>query len=305
MATHPRNPTAWEPLVYGRTYGVDYGYLAVPGSFDREDQEWARCYVSGSRRSVTHACLNRVVRFFLFKSRAYCGVGVSLPAGMVCDDRTRTSDYGPREIYVTLGGVAPYDQAAFPEPPHHPGIPALEGLRRGLRTIFGPLYEEFVIGRWLEGPPLGNGGALVPTRSEPRVWFPPDEPVVSSAAPFPLDADDDVRVHAWPPASEEELWAAACATDPPVSLCLNLSGAQDALAARFGHVTLREAQARKTLYRKDVPRPADPAAGPDRPAEVFSRTLLWYNLTITDIRRLSQAPQDRGDQPRGRGQGLR
>ena len=40
-----------------------------------------------------------------------------------------------REVYATLGGVTLRDEAAFPGPSFHPGLPSLDDLKRQLREI--------------------------------------------------------------------------------------------------------------------------------------------------------------------------
>ena len=57
----------------------------------------------------------------------------------------------------------------------------LGALWRNLREVFGPLYEDFVVARYHEKPLPGRGGELLAIRSEPRLLFPPDLPVVTSA----------------------------------------------------------------------------------------------------------------------------
>jgi len=184
---------------------------------------------------------------------------------MLSEDKSKTFDFEGRELYVTLSAVARYDEAKFPERPHHPGIPELGALKHNLRAVFGPLYEEFVIGRWDEESP-GEGRTLPAVSSQPRNWFPTDLPVISWTPPFALDPDtglepdDDGRVNVWPLSEQDKLWSAVCLAKPPISLCLNLINEQDALAStsRFGNVILEKSKDKRTLYRVNDARPADP-----------------------------------------------
>jgi hypothetical protein len=265
-STPSKNPPAWEPLVFGKAARGDYSYLAVPASFGPDDRAWAEGFLRGSRLQASYACAFHVARFFLFKNFTYCGVGVTLPATMLSEDRNKTLDFEGREIYVTLGAVARYDEVTFPERPHHPRIPDLGTLMRNLRPVFGSLYEEFVIGRWDEAPPR-EGGTLTAISSQPRTWFPADLPVISWAPPFALDPDtslepdDDGRVNVWPLTAQDNLWSAVCVAKPPVSLCLNVMNEKDALTpiSRFGNVILKKALDKGTLYRDGGRRPTDPS----------------------------------------------
>ena len=265
-SSDPRGPAPWEAFGYARTLKSDYCHLAVPEWFDSDSRKWAGGYVKGSRLSDLYSVSNRVVRYFLFKNETYCGVGVTLPASMVFDDESKTYECESgersrgREVYATLGGVTLRDEAAFPGPSCHPGLPSLDDLKRQLREIFGPLYKELVADRFDEEPPEGKSD-LTPIPCGPRVWFPPHVAAATSASKsFKLNQDDDARVDVWPPADEDALWAAACLAEPPVSLCLNVRNEDDALNARFGNVTRERATAKKTLFRKV--RPETPQSDP-------------------------------------------
>ncbi|MHC5537127.1 hypothetical protein ACYOEI_02695 [Singulisphaera rosea] len=280
-STSSPRPLAWEPLVFGKTFRADYTYLAVPASFGPDDRAWAEGFLRGSRLQGSYACAFRVARFFLFKNPSYCGVGVTLPASMLSEDKSKTFDFEDREVYVTLGAVARYDEAEFPERPHHPGIPELGVLKRDLRTVFGPVYEEFVSGRWGEETPA-ESRTLPAVPSQSRTWFPTDLPVISWAPPFALDPDtglepdDNDRVNVWPLSMQEVLWSAVCLAKPPISLCLNVMSEKDALAptSKFGNVILEKSGDKRSLHRAGVNRPTDPskdildaAIAEDRPSE--------------------------------------
>ncbi|WP_422928774.1 hypothetical protein [Singulisphaera sp. PoT] len=264
-STTSKAQAVWEPLVFGKTSRADYSYLAIPASFGQDDRAWAEGFLRGSRLQASYACAFGVARYFLFKSPTHCGVGVTLPATMLSDDKSKTLDPEGREVYVTLGAVARYDEAEFPERPHHPGIPELAALKRNLRPIFGPLYDEYVAARWKEAPP-SEGRALTASPSEPREWFPADLPLISWTPPFALDPDtalepdDGNRVNLWPPGVQDNLWSSACLAKPPMSLCLNFGNEKDALApmSRFGNVVVEKCREKATVYRGGAPLPTEP-----------------------------------------------
>jgi hypothetical protein len=299
--THPGATPFWEPLVQGRTYELEYSanYLAVPSSFCPDDLAWARGFVSGSRRSAVEAVLKRTVRFCLFKDRGYCGVGVSLPAGLICDDEKKTKDHSAsRENYLFLGGVAQHNEKLFPNPPYHPGIPELGALWRNLREVFGPLYEDFVVARYHEKPLPGRGGELLAIRSEPRLLFPPDLPVVTSApTTVALSRGRGEQVKIWRSASEAELWASACLARAPVSLCLSMAKEEDARASRFDHVTIGGGQLERSLQGREAPRPPSPGAhhpspdsGPPRSDRKLQFRAFGRKITLT-IEPVSESQQ--------------
>ncbi len=256
MSTPSERPPAWEPLVFGKTAKADHSYLAVPASFGPDDRAWAEGFLRGSRHQASYACAFRIARFFVFKNLTYCGLGLTLPSTILSDDKSKTFDSEGREVYVTLGAVARYDETKFPERPHHPGIPELGTLKRNLRAIFGPLYEEFVMGRWDEEP-LSEGRTLSPVSGQPRNWLPSDLPVISWAPPFvsdpdmDLQPDDEDRVNFWPLSEQDNLWSAVCLAKPPISLCVNVTNKADALTqtSRFGNVILEKSWDKGTLYR--------------------------------------------------------
>jgi hypothetical protein len=314
--THPAIAPFWEPLVQGRTYELDYSpnYLAVPGSFGPDDLAWARRFESGSRRSAVEAVLRRKVRFCVFKDRGYCGVGVSLPAGLICDDQAKTMDnHRTRENYVFLGGVARCDQELFPESPHHPGVPELGALRLRLPEVFGPLYDDYIVARYHEKPLPGRVLELLAVRSEPRVLFPPDLPVVTSAPPtLSLSRGRDGQVKVWPSTCEAELWAAACLAEPPVSLCLNVAKEEDARASGFDHVTIREGRVEKDLSRREAPRVPSPgpvrpssAPGSNHPEKKYQFVILGWSVTLERPSKSRRSSESHQGQARERDRGGR
>ena len=65
----------WAPLVYGRTYEVDYKLPAIPEDFSPEDRNWALQYITVTLREPDK--LKNNPRWSLFKNERYLVIGVS------------------------------------------------------------------------------------------------------------------------------------------------------------------------------------------------------------------------------------
>ena len=134
----------WAPLVYGRTYEVDFRFIAVPDNFGAKDLEKAENYIRVTTRSAEKLPDNP--RWLLLKNKRFCIVGVTCmvrelvgAANEKTDDLTElTKDSHGRPLYVFVGYVAEKS----------PDTSILEFPPMKLK-FFTRLYE-YVRLRWLE-----------------------------------------------------------------------------------------------------------------------------------------------------------
>lgn len=98
----------WSPLIYGRTYEVDFRLLAVPSDFDTSRKEWALRYIRGMLQSP--ASLKKNSRWAIFSDDQHCVFGVACQVEKLVntserDERQLCKDKAGRSLYVFVGFV--------------------------------------------------------------------------------------------------------------------------------------------------------------------------------------------------------
>ena len=98
----------WSPLIYGRTYEVDFRFLAVPSDFDTSRKEWALRYIRGMLQSP--ASLKKNSRWAIFSDDQHCVFGVACQVAKLVDpteqkERQLCKDKAGRSLYVFVGFV--------------------------------------------------------------------------------------------------------------------------------------------------------------------------------------------------------
>ena len=109
--------TLWSALVYGRTFEVDFRYLAIPDDFTRDDRKWAEPFIMAAIRAPEY--LTQGPRWILCKDRRHCLVGVACMARDLVEPGTTdaveiTSDSQRRPLYMFAGYVAQLDDKERP-----------------------------------------------------------------------------------------------------------------------------------------------------------------------------------------------
>lgn len=117
----------WTPLVYARTYSVDYRFIVKPADFDSQDARWARKYILGTFETFSAEGLDDPVRWSVFKDR-YCVVGMTCMAYQLKTDKFQ-DEAGRRGLQVFLGYVSNRKSSALS------ALPPME------KRLFEPLYR--------------------------------------------------------------------------------------------------------------------------------------------------------------------
>ena len=98
----------WAPLVYGRTYEVDYNWLVIPEDFSPEDIDWALKFVNITLQY--EGKLENNPLWSLFKNEQHLVIGVSCMVAEIdpSDDSLQkfTKDKDGRPLYIFSGYVA-------------------------------------------------------------------------------------------------------------------------------------------------------------------------------------------------------
>ncbi len=96
----------WAHIVYGRSYHLDFRFIAVPEDFGEPEINWALPYILATAHKPKKLSLKP--RWSLFKNQSHCVVGVTC---MVRDllgekDISLTKDDKDRPLYIFVGYVA-------------------------------------------------------------------------------------------------------------------------------------------------------------------------------------------------------
>ena len=211
----------WAPLVYGRTYEVDFRFLAKPVDFSKERENWSRGYISASLSFSTYDELRGHPRWVMFRDRRHCVVGIScmvdeIPG--VPDEQCQDKEDRPLFIFIGLVSRTPFPQ-----------IPAREF------PCLREIYDEYVKPRFRErGYSQDKDKPLISeyeTKDLPPLLA-PRELLSNKLNP------DEGKVGFWPEEDNEKVWySAACSTEM-VSVCLGLNRESDALTGSLSNATV-------------------------------------------------------------------
>ena len=266
--------TKWAPLVYGRTYEIDFRFLAKPDDFGKERENWSRGHISASLLFSTYDELRGHPRRVMFRDQDHCIVGIScmvdeIPG--VPDEQCR--DKNDRPLYIFIGLVS---QTPFPQ------IPSRE-----LRW-FSEIYDECVKPRFLEKPYSREKGRPPAFPYETRKWRLPSEPKKHLSGRLNTD---EKKVGFWSEEDSEKVWHNAAHSKETVSVCLGLSRKSDALTGPLLNATVHGLSApciedKEVKPSKDVlPLPDQPTSSPSsrNPRENGDRTPSLFPPFIIDF----------------------
>ncbi|MTF40334.1 hypothetical protein [Cyanobacterium aponinum] len=90
-------------IVYGRTYEVDFRFIALPENFTDDDKKWIENYIQVTTRSPEKLTKNQ--RFIIVKNSQYCVFGVTCLARDLHNVIEETKDKYDRPLYGFFGYV--------------------------------------------------------------------------------------------------------------------------------------------------------------------------------------------------------
>lgn len=211
----------WAAIVYGRSYNLDFRFVAVPQDFTQKEIAWASKYIFATTRQARK--LSASPRWSMFKNQSHCVVGVTcmvrdLIESLDADLTTiPTRDNRGRPLYIFVGYVTQLDN------PHQLNLPAYTG--RDLRD-FAPLYQ-YVRRVWTvedfhpdsKKPLIVNYQTIVFSKQKLET------DLTSQAIELNHEGKYPDRVFLWHNNLEDNLrlWAAAALCPHPLSLCLNIN----------------------------------------------------------------------------------
>jgi len=226
----------WAPIVYGRTYEVDFRLLALPQDFQQAEQDWIMAHIQVMTRSAED--LQQKPRWAVFKSDRLCVVGIvcrviDLIGDTLIEGQDLTRDQKKRPLYTFVGYATRTNQESIQLPAY---------TNKDLRLFRYP-YEKYVIVNWqaklyeersriailTDYQHLDYSQVIIPGNLELEIWT--------------LNLVEDEVVYIWgnSPENQNYLWAAAAlqiSRGKNVSLCLDLPSRSCATNSPFLNVTI-------------------------------------------------------------------
>lgn len=228
------------PIVYSRTYEVDFRFIVVPEDFQQDSQpdfqvrnrDWVENHIHST--TLLAERLPDYPRWSIFKNTSHCIVGVTCMATAVSEDKTR--DRESRPLYLFLGYV-------FRSPVDFQPIPMELEHFKTLYHYVSEKWEEKLYETTSKAPILKKYQEIPSTETQ--------NAAISLDATANLNFDPN-KIRIWPDSEEfrQKLWLAACAYQEPVSLCLGLPNEAAALKGSFLNSTILDFNVEKDLDRE-------------------------------------------------------
>jgi hypothetical protein len=245
----------WAPLVYARTYEVDFRLITAPDDFTQQNEDWAIQHILATTRAAEQ--LYNKPRWSMFMNEDHWVVGVTCMASELLqsqDLETFTSDSRNRPLYLFVGYVAQRN--------HLYAVPNLAVFADRQLEDMRNLYD-LVRDRWRV--------QAYQRESQTPIYAPYQEvPTLrSQAVPnlsqedlnyFDLNCTDPTRIRLWAESNQNSLWLAAiqqamCNSPQPFSLCLGLVSQASAIKSPFLNATSPSVD-----QREDAVKPLSKAA---------------------------------------------
>lgn len=236
----------WAPIVFGRTFEVDFRFIATPKDLTAKEKSWAQQHILVTTRSPERL-RKEPPRWSVLKKEDICIVGVTCMASTLSEEMTQ--DIKQRGLYIFVGYVSRHP---FPK------LPPMD------IELFKHLYE-YVGYKWHEKP--YDTSRHDPIYTEYDKSLPEFIKAVNiDNEDFFLNQSDSNIVRVWPdqPQNRENLWQAADEAKV-VTLCLGLAIRNEALQAfPFFNVVAIDVQQKKDLLKvtQHVLAPPIPDDGP-------------------------------------------
>jgi hypothetical protein len=267
--THPPISPGWSPIIYGRTYEVDFRFLVTPVDFSKADKDWIWDYIKVTTRSAE--TLPGKPRWLFFRGKSECVVGVTcmvrdlmvvlpqlLPQPLQpLPDMTR--DRLGRPLYAFVG---------YHAMTNNPGvIPEMD-----LKHFLSP-YLEFIPQKWFETyATLANNQSETEDLKVPyHLQFRPEDGIqpAESWQPIPIEQllprnYDEIAL--WNTSEAQNIWWTAVQAPRRLSICIGNLARRDLVNSKFRVAAIEEVQQQEIILRVDD-RQISPPSQPALPSE--------------------------------------
>jgi hypothetical protein len=243
----------WSPLIYGRTYEVDFRFLAVPSDFDTSRKEWALRYIRGMLQNP--ASLKKSSRWAIFSDDQHCVFGVAcqvekLVNTSVLNERQLCKDKAGRSLYVFVSCVTKMNKSQ--------SINNIPRFSLDDQYLYNHRLQKVFI--QIVNPPLWATSFRNSLSSKSSKKFPYSKVNFNSYQPrninvrYALNEFCDNKVFTWQDdlETEIEVWEASCQyiiAGQPISLCLGFDSSSMIIKSPFLNGTIVNINRKQILDR--------------------------------------------------------
>ncbi|BAQ63127.1 hypothetical protein GM3708_3533 (plasmid) [Geminocystis sp. NIES-3708] len=239
----------WKPVVYTRTYEVDFRFITLPNDFDLETKNWLESYISPSMRSVQTKNLSDHPRWVLVKNEQYCLVGVTcLVRDLISsseENQEYTQDTCGRPVYGFFGYVCEMDNMF-----ENDDFDIPSKIMSNFESLFNYVKDEWFLKSYQinQRQTEESESIVIETnkQSHQLVYennFQNQDEVVFEKLNYP----NEKTTKLWNVKNNEKLWKSANNLNQNVSLCLNLANESDLINSPFLNATVLDIQEDKEL----------------------------------------------------------
>lgn len=251
----PSVSSQWAPLIYGRTYEIDFRFLVIPDDFDENDMQLIWEFIKVTTRSAEQ--LSGKPRWMFLRMKHRCVIGVtSLVRDLLgnqeqdgAEDFTR--DRHGRPLYTFVGLVS--------ESPQPTVIPGMD-----LRP-FAHAYRQWIPRKWHERYASdAQQGGLQPLRADYYQDFQPKHQATldptRSEIPFEqLFPNYRSEIVLWNRGDAQNMLHSSTQCEEPIALCFGNLSRRDLMDSQFMSAAIYEVESRQVIekQRKTVVIPPD------------------------------------------------
>jgi hypothetical protein len=238
----------WAAIVYGRTYEVDFRFLALPHDFNGAEQNWAMMHIQTMTRLPED--LPGKPRWAVFTNDKLCVIGVACMARELggqanTNNEDITRDQRKRPLYTFVGYATRLNDQDVVEIPNYLG----QDL-----SLFSLPYHQYVYPNWRVKSYDERSSVAIATTYQPLSYPTIVIPADLEKRDFSLNLAEDDAIYLWRDDDEKRhyLWASAAKqiseVNNNVSLCLGLMRSS-ATNGAFLNVTIADVAHKEKIIR--------------------------------------------------------
>ncbi len=240
----------WKPVVYTRTYEVDFRFIALPNNFDLETKNWLESYISPSMRSVQTKNLSNHPRWVLVKNEQYCLVGVTcLIRDLISsseENQEYTQDTFGRPVYGFFGYICEMDNIFKNDDFYIPSK-----IMSNFECLVNYVKENWFLKSYQIYQRQSEQSEF--TVEDINQQF--DELVYENNSEHKVFEEINFKnkntVKLWSIDNNDQLWKSACQINQNISLCLNLANQLDLINSPFLNGTVLDLQEDEEIIRNN------------------------------------------------------
>ena len=248
--------SSWSPILYGRTYEVDFRMLAMPIYFDKNDRKWSEKYIMAAIQNQNYVLENKP-RWVLITNSQYCIFGSAcMLSELFSEERlAEVKEYTldqsqTRRLYAFIGYVAKRDENG-----QFPVLPQFEELNL---ELFQDIYLELVQDIWYCRNSQPEAKKPIPTNATNSGNFEDYKSKINREIAEELNINFNTKSRLVCPESEQGiLWNLSVehitgSSNQNLSVCLGLVSQKEATKSPFLNATCRNIEQRDVLPVENI-----------------------------------------------------